>query len=74
MNASAIGLSDLLWGFVQRCWDGDIRLRPKVGEVVVHLGEAAADWFGLMPPYVRTEDVTPYPLEELSVSIQHCEF
>jgi len=48
-NASAIGFSDLLWGFIQRCWDGDLKLRPKVGEVVTQLERAAADWDGVMP-------------------------
>jgi len=49
-NASAIGLSDSLWAFIQRCWDGSIESRPKVGEVVVHLKDAADSWNGLMPP------------------------
>jgi len=41
-NASAIGFSDSLWDFAQRCWDGRMELRPRVGEVVMHLKEAAA--------------------------------
>ena len=49
-NASSIGLSDSLWSFVQRCWDGTSELRPKIVEVVKHLGREAADWDGLMPP------------------------
>ena len=49
-NASAIGFSDLLWSLVQRCWDGDMKLRPRVAEVAARLGEAAANWKGLMPP------------------------
>ena len=73
-NALAIGLSDLLWGFVQRCWDGDIRLRPKVVEVVTHLGEAATDWGREMPPYARAEKVTSDPGEEMSESMRRCEF
>ena len=48
-NASAIGFSDSLWNFAQRCWDGKIELRPKVGEVITHLREAAANWDGRMP-------------------------
>ena len=43
-NASAIGFSDSLWSFVQRCWDGEMKLRPKIAEVVSQLGRAAADW------------------------------
>jgi len=53
-NASAIGFSDSLWDFTERCWSGDIEARPKVGEVVTHLGEAAAKWDGLMPPIFLT--------------------
>ena len=33
-NALAIRFSDPLWGFVQRCWDGNVKLRPKVAESV----------------------------------------
>ena len=62
-DASAIGFSDPLWGFVQRCWDDDKRLRPEVGEVVTHLGEAAASWDGLVPPCAQAENVTPDPEE-----------
>ena len=58
-NAPAIGFSDLLWGFVQRCWDGNKEQRPKVTEVVEHLEKAVADWDGLMPPDTRAEDVVP---------------
>ncbi|KAF9789222.1 kinase-like domain-containing protein [Thelephora terrestris] len=43
-NAPAIGFSDSLWTFAQRCWDGDRTLRPKVAEVVTRLAEAAANW------------------------------
>ena len=49
-NASAIGFSDSLWEITQRCWDGKIGLRPKVGEVVTHLNEVAVSWGKLMPP------------------------
>jgi len=55
-NASAIGLSDSLWDFTQRCWDGKVELRPEVGEVVRHLGEAMASWDGLMPPCTQAGD------------------
>ena len=43
-NASAIGFSDSLWSFVQRCWDGEMKLQPKVAGVVSQLGRAAAGW------------------------------
>ena len=49
-NASAIGFSDSVWDLTQRCWDGTIESRPKVGEIVTHLREAAASWGRLMPP------------------------
>ena len=57
-NAASIGLSDSLWNFVQRCWDGKMELRPQVGEVVANLKEAAGNWDGLMPPHeqVTTRD------------------
>ena len=73
-NASAIGLSDPLWRFVQRCWDGDVKLRPKVGEVVVHLEEAVGGWDGLMSPHAQTEDVTFDLREDTPESMQHSEF
>ena len=50
VNASAIGFSDSLWGFTQRCWGKNIESRPEVRELVTHLGEVAAGWNGLMPP------------------------
>jgi len=55
-KASAIGFSDSLWVFTQRCWDGEIALRPKAGEVVTHLDGAVASWHGLMPPCPQTGD------------------
>jgi len=54
-EASAIGFSDSLWDFTECCWSGEIESRPKVGEVVTHLGEVAAKWDRLMPAGVRTE-------------------
>ena len=53
-NASAIGFSDSLWRFTQRCWNGDPQSRPKDAEVVAELERAAADWVGAMP---SSEDV-----------------
>ena len=50
VGASDIGFSDSLWSFTQRCWDRKVGSRPKVGEIVTRLGEAAANWDGLMPP------------------------
>ena len=73
-NATSIGFSDLLWGFIERCWDGNINLRPKVAEVATHLGEAAANWKGLMPPCIQAEIVTPGFKEQTSDSAPHREF
>ena len=71
-NASAIGLSDLLWDFVQRCWDGDRRLRPKAAEVVTCLGKVAANWDGFMQPCVWAESVAPNTKEEMPDLMEHC--
>jgi len=62
-NASAIGFTDPLWAFTQRCWDGQAELRPRAGEVVAHLGEAAAGWDGLMPPSDQVESIASDPEE-----------
>lgn len=48
-----------------------MKLRPKVAEVVMHLGRAAADWNGLMPPCPQTD--FEEPKESTSNSIEHCE-
>ena len=72
-NASTIGFSDLLWGFTQRCWDGKMELRPKIGEVVTRLRGAAANWDGLMPPCPPVEDVTSGS-EEVSGSEKYSDF
>ena len=73
-NASTIGFSDSLWGFVQRCWDCDMKLRPKVTEVVKHLEKEATNWKGLMPPCVRVENVASNSTEMMSDSMKHSEF
>ena len=72
-NALAIGFSDLLWSFVQRCWDGDMNARPKVTEVVAHLEEAAANWDGLMPFGVLSE-IEDVAEDSMSDLIEFCEF
>ena len=73
-NASAIGLSDSLWSFVQRCWDGEMELRPKVVEVLSQLERAAADWDRVMPPCVLVESVDFARQEPESDSKAHSEF
>ena len=73
-NASAIGFSDSLWRFIQRCWDGDMKLRPKVAEVVARLETAAADWNTVMPPSTEAENVASGSEEPMSDSMEHCEF
>jgi len=72
-NASAIGLSDPLWSFVRRCWDGEMKLRPKVAEVVSQLGRATAGWSGVMPPCAQVESVVAAPLDPVSDSMAHSE-
>ena len=72
-NAPALGFSDSLWSFTQRCWDAKVELRPEVGEVVRHLGEAAINWNGLMPPCAKAEDVVSGS-EEMSDSMKYGEF
>ena len=71
-NASDIGFSDPLWGFVERCWDGRLELRPKVTEVVSQLGRAAAAWNGVMAPHVPIENVVDETPEPISDSMAHC--
>ena len=58
-NASAIGFSDSLWNFTERCWDGKMESRPAAGDVVSHLVEAAANWKWPMPPCVQANVVVP---------------
>ena len=73
-NASAIGFSDSLWSFTQRCWDGNMKLRPKVGEVMRRFREAAANWDGLMPPCAQAEGGGSDLQCELSDSMKYSEF
>jgi len=73
-NASAIGFSDSLWNFVQRCWDGEMKLRPKVAEVVSQLERAAVNWDGVMPPCVQVESIASARQEPASNSGAHSEF
>ena len=60
-NASAIRFSDSLWDFVQRCWDGNMELRPKVVEVVSQLKIAVADWDKVVPPCIQVESAFSEP-------------
>ena len=73
-NALAIGFSDSLWTFVQRCWDGDRHSRPRVAEVVTRLAEAAANWRGLMPPCEETENIASVSEESISCTMRHGKF
>jgi len=70
-NASAIGFSDPLWSFVQRCWNDEMGLRPKVAEVVSQLEIATTSWVGVMPPCPRVESVVPVPPDLVSDSMEH---
>jgi len=73
-NASAIGFSDSLWRFSQQCWHGKTKMRPKVGEVVIRLERAAADWGRVMPPFVKAENVVSASGLMSSDSMLHCKF
>jgi len=66
-NASASGVSDSLWHSVQRCWHGDMKLRPEVGKVVTPLERVVTDLDGVMPPFVASKELVSDPME-------HCEF
>jgi len=70
-DASAIGFSDPLWSFIQRCWDGKMEPRPKVAEVVSQLERAASNWDGVMPPCAQAEDTTSTLFEPESDSPAH---
>ena len=64
-NASAIGFSDSLWRFVERCWDGEIGSRPKIAEVVSQLRREAANWDGVMPPCASASpEPAPYSVSD----------
>ena len=71
-NASAIGFSDSLWRFVERCWDGNMEWRPRITEVVSQLGRAAANWDGVMPPCAQVENIVPTSQDPVSDSMAHC--
>ena len=73
-NASDLGLSNSLWDFARRCWDGTLALRPGIAEVVSQLGKASAAWNGVMVPRVLVEDVVPETPEPESDSMEHRKF
>jgi len=72
-NASAIGFSDSLWDFIRRCWGADMDLRSQVEEVVAHLGVAAADWDGVMPP-CKAKTVASNSNDLMSDTMKHGAF
>ncbi|KAF9785123.1 kinase-like domain-containing protein [Thelephora terrestris] len=72
-NAPAIGFSDPLWAFTQRCWHADMKERPQVAEVVEHLGQASAEWNGVMAPHVKAERVVTDSQEPPSDTMKHRE-
>ena len=71
-NAPDLGLSDLLWDLVQRCWNGKLELRPTITEVVSQLGRAATAWGGVMPPHALVENIVSEIPEPASDPIEHC--
>jgi len=73
-NAPSIGFSDPLWDFIERCWGGDMKLRPRVAEVVRRLEREAANWVGLMPPCAPVENIVSDSEGPPSDTLEHCEF
>jgi len=74
-QASDIGFTDLLWEFTQRCWDGEIKLRPEIADVEAQLGKVAANWNRVMPPCAQqVKEATPISQEPVSESMAHCKF
>ena len=67
-DALAIGFSDSLWSFTERCWSEKIASRPNVEEVVTHLEGEAAKWEGTMPPTKDIASSSYSSSEELSDS------
>ena len=65
-DALAIGFSDSLWKFTDRCWNQVIGLRPGVGEVVTRLNEAAVAWGRPMPPCSQSVGDASLDSEDLS--------
>ena len=72
-NPPSIGFSDPLWGFVQDCWGGDMKLRPKVAEIVTRLEREATDWDGLMPPCAMAENIVLDSEGPVSDTQKYCE-
>lgn len=69
-NALAIGFSETLWAFVNRCWDTDMRLRPNAVEVVKCLDEVKTSWNGrAMPPCPRVA-VAASPLQDTTAELK----
>jgi hypothetical protein len=72
-NAETIGISDSLWGLMQKCWEGDRTRRPRIQEAVTGVGDAAASWHTDMPPS-GTEHQEDSNAEEDSDELKHSEF
>ena len=70
-NASAIGFSDSLWNFVQRCWDANMELRPQVADLVAHLGRVARQWNRPMPPVEGVTSTSQDLMSLMSGSSEH---
>ena len=72
-NAEAIGISDPLWGLIQKCWDGERTRRPQIQVVVAGVGSAAVNWRTDMPPGGTEHQEEPVS-EEPSSDSKHSEF
>ena len=73
-DASAIGFSDSLWDFVQRCWNRNKELRPQVADVVAHLGREARTWNRPMPPHAQIKGSIPTSQDQVSGSSGRSKF
>ena len=71
-NAEDIGISESLWKLIQKCWDGQKARRPKIQEVVDGVGNAAANWHGLIPPSTAVHVEDSYE-EESEDELKHGE-
>jgi len=57
--------------FIQRRWDGEMKSRPRVAEVVSQLERAAAGWGGVTQPCTQVECIVSVSLDAVSDSMAH---
>jgi serine/threonine protein kinase len=66
-NAPDIRFSDLLWDFVQLCWDPDMKKRPSANEVMKYLDKAAENYWA--PPSKSRNSSSGRSREELLAAV-----